>query len=90
MDAKKLVTRRTILGKGVVAGVAALGLGALARPAAIRAKSEKPPTTQSGGVTCEVFCDKNGKNCKRCCYDQYGYPMGCTPVESKKPKTPRR
>ena len=66
MDSKKMLTRRTILGKGMVAGVAALGLGAFARPAAIRAESEKPPTTQSGGVTCEVRCDDNGANCKRC------------------------
>jgi hypothetical protein len=90
MDSNNIVTRRTILGKGVVAYMGALGLGALARPAATRAKSEKPPTTQSGQITCKVFCDDNGKNCKRCCYDQYGYPMGCTPVESKEPKSPRR
>ena len=84
MEPQNVVTRRTILGKGVAAGVAALGLGHLARPAVTRAKADLPPTKQSaaGQITCRVFCDENGKNCKRCCYDQYGYPMGCTAVSN--------
>jgi hypothetical protein len=84
MDWKTVSTRRTILGKGVAAGMAALWLGALAHPGVTRATDEKPPTTQSGGTTCVIFCDKNGQNCKRCCYDKYGYPDGCTPVAPPK------
>ena len=82
MNSKNLLTRRKILGKGVAAGITALGLGALARPAATRAAGDLPPTKQSADsqTTCRDFCDENGKNCKRCCYDQYGYPMGCTPI----------
>lgn len=88
MSSKKLITRRTILGQGVAAGMAALGLSALVRPASTRAEADRPPTKESSGVTCRTFCDDNGKNCKRCCYDKYGYPEGCTPVAT--PKTPRR
>jgi hypothetical protein len=84
MDSKNVVTRRTTLGKGVAAGMMAMGLSALARPAVTRAKAALPPTKQSADsqITCRVFCDENGKNCKRCCYDQYGYPMGCTPISN--------
>jgi hypothetical protein len=88
MDSKKIVTRRTILGKGMVAGVAALGLSALARPASTQAKAKRRETTQGADTTCRVFCDEDGKNCKLCCYDQYGYPMGCTPI-TESTKLPR-
>jgi hypothetical protein len=72
MESKTGVTRRTILGKGVVAGMVALGLSALVRPAATRAEADTPPTKDSGGTTCVISCDQNGQNCKRCCYDKYG------------------
>jgi hypothetical protein len=86
LDSKNVLTRRTVLGNGVAAGMAALGLSALARPAATLAAGDLPPTKQSADsrTTCRDFCDENGKNCKRCCYDQYGYPMGCTPISSPK------
>jgi hypothetical protein len=86
MDSKRMVTRRTILGKGIAAGMTALALSALARPAATQAAADLPPTKQSAGsnTTCRDFCDENGNNCKRCCYDQYGYPMGCTPISAPK------
>ena len=86
MDSKNVVTRRTILGKGVAASIVALGFSALARPAATRAAGDLPPTKQSSDTQTagRDFCDENGKNCKRCCYDQYGYPMGCTPISAPK------
>jgi hypothetical protein len=92
MDPKQVVTRRSLLAKGMAAGVAAMGLGALARPAATRAKPAIPPTTQSADTTCKVFCDDNGKNCKRCCWDKYGYPEGCTPIKEpvRRKGTPRK
>ena len=81
MDSKNLLTRRSILGKGLAASLAALGFSTLSRPAATRARATVPPTMQGADTTCRTFCDDNGKNCKLCCFDQYGYPMGCKPVK---------
>ncbi|MBA2518764.1 MAG: hypothetical protein H0V24_03785, partial [Chloroflexia bacterium] len=76
------VTRRAILGKGIAAGMAALGLGALARPSSILAKANPPKTKRdpSREYNMVVFYDKNGKAIKVCYYDQSGKLLYCDSV----------
>lgn len=80
MDTKKFVTRRSILAKGVAAGVAAMGLGALLRPASTLAKANPPKTKRepSREYYMQPFYDSNGKCLKVCYYDQDGKLLYCT------------